>query len=143
LYAHFVVLALHTKPSGRPYGGQLSFLEERSGGMPIVVTEGLEFSPLWYYAPAALRARLFYVSDLAYAQRIADSTNEEIVLRLAPMWPDSIVGFSDFVNLHKTFLLYYVGESANSSLDELLSHKCTVSLESKEGQQLLFRCGCG
>jgi hypothetical protein len=143
LYVNFTSQVLPFQLSGRPYAAQYSFLGERTPALPIVVTEGQEFAPLWYYASAALRSRLYYITDLPFARRTTDTTNEIIMEKLRPMAPQSIVGFDKFVKSHPAFLLYYRGGSANSSLNELLLRKCVVTLESKRGQQLLFRCGCG
>jgi hypothetical protein len=143
LYSYFNYMALSAIPvSGRPYGADLSFLEERAGNSPVVVAEGLIFAPMWYYAPAGLQQRLFYVTDLDYARRTTDTTNENIMLKLKPMAPRSIVPLQQFVAAHNSFFVYYRGGSANSSVDELLSRKCGVALEAKRGIQLLFRCNC-
>jgi hypothetical protein len=143
LYVNFTSQVLPFQLSGRPYAAQYSFLEDRTEALPIVVTEGQEFAPLWYYASATLRSHLYYITDLPYARQMTDTTNEIIMEKLQPMAPQSIVGFDKFVKSHPTFLLYYVGGSANSSLNELLLRKCAVTLESKLSRQLLFRCGCG
>lgn len=139
LYLHFNFAA----PTGAaPYGEEVSFIEHQGGAAPVVVAEGLVFAPLWYYASEGLRSRLFYVTDLAFARRTTDTTNENIMLKLKPMASGSIVGIDEFLSAHKTFLLYYQGASASSSLDELLSRKCDVALERKADGQLLFRCNC-
>jgi hypothetical protein len=109
---------------------------------PIIVAEGLQFVPLWYYAPASLRPKLFYVTDLPFARRTTDTTNENILLLLKPMAPESMVDLNEFITHRKDFLVYYTGESANSSLDDFLVRGCKVELERKLGQQLLFACRC-
>jgi hypothetical protein len=54
------------------------------------------------------------------------------------MAPDAIVGLDGFLTANRSFLLYYVGNSANSSLDALLARHYTVSLQAKRGHELLF-----
>lgn len=139
LYGNF---SFPVPSSAGPYAEEMSFIDHHGGATPVVVTEGLVFVPLWYYAPKGLQSRLFYVTDLTFAHSVTDTTNENIMLKLKPMAPRSVLGIDEFLSLHKEFLLYYQGASANSSLDELLSRKCDVALERKKDSYLLFRCYC-
>ncbi len=124
------------------YEGTLSFLAVTDRKTPIVVAEGLLFAPLRHYAPADLRSRLFYVTDLPTAQRTTDTTNENIMLALRPWAPGAIVDLNEFLGNHRTFFLYYYGFSGNSSLNALVDRKCNVRLFKKSGSELLFWCDC-
>jgi hypothetical protein len=140
-YFNYTVLPLATA-SDDTYRPALDFLSKTDSTLPIVVPEGLLFAPLWHDAPASLRSRLFYLLDMATAEKTTDTTNENIMLRLKPQARDGIMELNEFTGHHKMFLLYYYGVSANSSLESLLKRKCNVMLAEKSGSQLLFRCEC-
>jgi len=55
---------------------------------------GTDFPPLWRYAPPFLKRRLFYVTDLPFARKTTDTTNEIILLKIRPMAPDAIVAWT-------------------------------------------------
>lgn len=140
LSAQFYISALSLGFAGnaRAYDDHPLLLEQNRGRLPIVISEGLIFPPLWRYAPPFLKRRLFYVTDLPFARKTTDTTNEIILLKIRPMAPDAIVGLDGFLTANRSFLLYYVGNSANSSLDALLARHYTVSLQAKRGHELLF-----
>ena len=128
--------------SDESYRGDLDFLAKTDSTLSIVVPEGLLFAPIWYYAPGTLRSRLFYLLDMATAEKTTDTTNENIMVRLRPLMRDQVVDLDNFTRRHSTFLVYYQGGSANSSLDSLLQHNCKLSLSEKSAFRLLFRAEC-
>ncbi len=125
------------------YEETLSFVAAPDSKLPIVVAEGLDFAPLRYYAPAGLRSRLFYVTDLPAAQHTTDATNENIMLALRGWAPEAIVDLHTFLGRYPRFFVYYTGFSGNSSLNVLVDRQCHVSLAKKVGSELLFQCDCG
>ena len=135
-YLWAVTLAFSYK--ARAYDDHPLLLEQNAGRLPIVITEGLLFPTLWRYAPASLKSRLFYITDMPFARNTTDTTNEIILLKIRPMAPDAIVDLDRFLSVNRTFLMYHIGYSANSSLDALLARGYRVRLQAKRGPELLF-----
>jgi len=126
-----------------PYDDIVQLLSNGDTKGPVVVSEGFVFVPLWYYANKSLRDRLFYLTDMETARRTTDTTNENIMLRLASLAPGAIINLDEFISSYKIFCLYYRGASPNSSLDALVDRHCHVTLLRKSGSNLLFQCDCG
>jgi hypothetical protein len=85
-------------------------LHDLGGATPVVVTSGLWYLQLWYYAPPQLRKDLFYLVDPASAVRYTGSDTIDrgyVVLR---RWaPVAAEDYGPFVASHPTFEVYAMG----------------------------------
>jgi Dolichyl-phosphate-mannose-protein mannosyltransferase len=77
---------------------------------PVVITGGLMYLQLWYYAPPALRTHLWYIADPAQSMRYTgtdtiDQGYRVLRDRVALNAPD----YATFVAQHHDFVLYGAG----------------------------------
>lgn len=93
-----------------PLAGRAVLTEALAGPQPVVVTGGLVFLQLWYYAPADLRDRLVYVADPDAALRWTGSdTIDTGLLSLARWAPVRVEPYEPFVAAHPSFVVYRFG----------------------------------
>lgn len=111
-------------------------MRQLEGPEPVVVTGGLVFLQLWYYAPPPLRDRLTYVADPpAAARAIGTDTIDTVLLELRKMAPMSVAPFRDFTATRNSFVVYALG--SGPFLDELRSGGATIAeIGSEAGARL-------
>jgi 4-amino-4-deoxy-L-arabinose transferase-like glycosyltransferase len=89
---------------------------------PVVVTNGVRFLQLWFYAPSETRGRLTYLADEQLAVRhLGSATVDASLMALSRWYPTHLVPFEDFIKRVDAFSVY-----ANGSgwlLDELRSRQ--------------------
>jgi hypothetical protein len=144
-FAHFFLTSvlLSGVPLSVPYGDHLSYVSNSThGDLPIAVAEGLLFVPMRHYSSPPLRDRLFYLTDLATASRTTDTTNENILLAFRDWAPRNILPLEEFISARKRFLVYYIGETGNSTLEALRLRGCRLALLNKEFKRMMFECAC-
>jgi hypothetical protein len=79
------------------------------GDLPIVVANAFDYLPEWWYSPLAVRERLVYLADRAFAIRQTDFLPElSLALdnRYAPM---PVADYAAFIDTHEHFLLLASG----------------------------------
>lgn len=80
------------------------------GPRPVVVTSGLWYLQLWYYAPPELRKNLFYLVDPAAADRYTGSDTIDRGYLILRRWaPVAAEDYDAFVASHRTFEVYAMG----------------------------------
>ena len=97
-------------PFVNPFDARPTLAAEARGSEPVVITGGLMYLQLWYYAPPDLRQHLWYVADPAEALRFtgtdtADRGYQELRRWAAVQAPD----YASFMATHASFLLYGAG----------------------------------
>lgn len=97
-------------PFVSPFDERPALAADARGTEPVVITGGLMYLQLWYYAPADLRQHLWYVADPAAALRLTgtdtlDRGYQELRRWAAVQAPD----YSSFMAAHPSFLLYGAG----------------------------------
>jgi dolichyl-phosphate-mannose-protein mannosyltransferase len=75
--------------------------------LPIVVANGMDYLPLMYAVPPALKARLVALVDMDAARGYTGSDSIELDLELMARYlPLRLYDYDDFVAAHDEFLLY-------------------------------------
>jgi hypothetical protein len=88
--------------------------------LPVVVSSGLTYLPLVYYASPAWKHRFVFVEDSQKALNYAKTDNVDKALRsLVGYFPLEIKGYSEFISSHPSFLLY---EDASPGFEWLPLH---------------------
>jgi hypothetical protein len=97
-------------PWQHPYADRPLLTDWLQGDAPIVITGGVDYLPLWFYAPADARPRALYIADPARQLRdTGTDTSDRGYLALA-RWTDVPVRRLDaFVREHPRFVLYSFG----------------------------------
>jgi hypothetical protein len=77
---------------------------------PVLITGGLVYLQLWYYAPPAMRTHLQYMVHLGAARHFTGSDSiDRGLLNLAKWTPVNIVEPRPFVTAHREFFVYEAG----------------------------------
>lgn len=97
-------------PFVNPFDERPTLAADARGTEAVVITGGLMYLQLWYYAPRDLRQHLWYVADPAEALRFtgtdtADRGYQELRRWAAVQAPD----YASFTATHSSFLLYGAG----------------------------------
>lgn len=128
---------ISTKP-GTPFQENKLLVDGRFGDLPVVVAEGLAYAQFAYYAPPALRSRLFFLTDDSALGRYADPTNE-LLLRSMKGWNIlNVMELERFAGEHSRFFLYYTGGSPEAALADLLARGFNARVRAKSGNQLML-----
>jgi len=99
-------------PAGRthPYAAHPLLADWLRHGDPIVITGGVDYLALWYYAPESARPLALYLVDPAGQLRDTGSdTSDRGYLALMRWTPVSVVPIGEFVRTHRRFWLYSLG----------------------------------
>jgi hypothetical protein len=86
-----------------------ALLVHAPGDLPIVGANAYDFTSEWWYAPPELRQRLVYLYDVPYAVKQPDFVPELSIAADASYLALPTSEFSQFVNTHRHFLLFYSG----------------------------------
>jgi hypothetical protein len=110
-FVQFTGRVLEDRPPWQhPYAERELLTDWLRSGDPIVVTGGVDFLPIWFYAPDGARSRVMYLADPARQLReTGTDTSDRGYLALA-RWTDVPVHRLDgFVREHPRFWLYSFG----------------------------------
>jgi 4-amino-4-deoxy-L-arabinose transferase-like glycosyltransferase len=119
-----LLIAQIRRPIWRPQlAGQAEspLLAEAPVGLPIVVANGLDYAPEWWYAPATLQPRLVYLYDVAYAEQKRDPLAELSLSEGQFYIPMSVQPYAPFLAAHPHFLLLAAGNARLLWLPERLA----------------------
>ena len=76
--------------------------------LPIVISSGIRYLPMAYYAPADANRKLYAVTDprtaIAFTRDKSDSVDRALLV-LRRYFPLQVEDYSDFVSTHREFLL--------------------------------------
>src|SRR5262249_15628079 len=87
----------------------------------VVVTDGVLFLQLWYYAPAEAKSRLLYVASPDLAALYTGVGNIELNLLLLRGWGQiPVVQWEDFAPGRSQVLVYQLAATPGSFLSKLL-----------------------
>jgi len=99
-------------PWPHPYLHRPVLADWLHGDDPLVITCGVDYLALWYYAPPAARARAIYIADPARQLRdTGTDTSDRGYLALARWTPVPAVPLADYITTHRRFWLYSCGRS--------------------------------
>jgi hypothetical protein len=79
---------------------------EAAGTGPIVVSQLIPFTQLFYYAPDNLRSRLHYLIDVSEASRFGDSSTDVALRELRPWTGLPVDDYAAFTSRQSSFLVY-------------------------------------
>jgi hypothetical protein len=89
-----------------PVGDRPLLVAELRGSPPVIVSGAVQFLQLWYYAPADLRRRLWYVADPARAVRyLGSDTADRGYIQLSHWAPIPVRTYQDLID-RRSFTLY-------------------------------------
>jgi hypothetical protein len=108
--------------------------------LPVVVSNGITYVPLVYYASPAWKHRFVFLDDPEKALRYTRTDNVDKALRsFVGYFPIEIQTYSEFVRSHSSFLLY---EDAAPGLEwlplELSRENATMQVVSIEQNRTLY-----
>ncbi len=80
--------------------------------VPVVVSDELEFLPMWYEADSEFRSHLFYLADAKEQVSAWGSDSATLqLLKLSGYAPVQVQNFSEFAQYHRRFLVVSNGEA--------------------------------
>jgi 4-amino-4-deoxy-L-arabinose transferase-like glycosyltransferase len=104
--------SLARRPQGAPDPIQVPSQMATDLNLPLVISNGLVFVPVWYHANDDLKSRLFFLADPQ--EQYAASGNDTTTIQMLTLkdWPKmNIEGFPDFARNHRKFLIYSDGDA--------------------------------
>jgi hypothetical protein len=105
---------------------------------PTVVASSLQFLQFWYYVPAGLKARMWYVADPAEAvERTGSDTFDRGYLALARWTSVPVLNYDTFIAAHRSFRVYQAG--SGWLLEKLAEDGATVEEIGVERGGRLYR----
>ena len=111
--------------------------------LPVVVSDGLEYLPTVYYAPAAPRARLYYIINRDAALALSPSKSDAVDLALAGLRGDSFLQVEDypgFLSRHRQFILVSSGDWYFQWLPaRLMNDGYAIQFVGAENANLIFK----
>jgi hypothetical protein len=108
--------------------------------LPIVLANGLDYAPEWWYAPAPLQARMVYLYDVAYAESQRDALPELSLSEGQFYIPMSVQAYAPFLAAHPHFLLLAAGNSRLLWLPGRLAHEgWSLQPIGRRGSDVLYR----
>jgi hypothetical protein len=109
-------------------------------GVPIVVSDGLQYLPLTRYIGPDLQPDLYAVVDPTSAVEYvgSDAVDRNLQL-LRPYVPLQIVDYADFVSAHRTFLMVSSGERFDWLPTRLVRDGHEVTLVATENGAHIYR----
>jgi len=107
--------------------------------LPIAVADVLAFPPLAHYSPPQVRARLTYLTDVAYVVRGPRFVAEVSLAGDRQLMPGTIVDYGPFVRTHSKFWVYVVSRPETEWLpSRLMSEGWKLECRGRNGQDYLF-----
>src|SRR5262249_44820018 len=122
-----------------PFEGE-SILRRAIERDTVVVTDGVLFLQLWYYAPAEAKSRLLYVASPDLAASYTGVDTIELNLLLLRRWGQiPVVRYEDFAPGRREVLVYQSAGNPGWLLSKLLEDRALVGLEAATRERALFR----
>jgi 4-amino-4-deoxy-L-arabinose transferase-like glycosyltransferase len=143
LVATHLALAQLREPIGkaRPAEQAVSkLLFDVPKGLPIVVANGLDYAPQWWYSPAEVRGRLIYLSDLPYAVKQPEFLPDLSLAIDRSYAPLPIADYHSFIASNSQFLLLCTGHPRFNWISPRLSGEgWHLDVIAKSGQDVLYK----
>jgi hypothetical protein len=109
-----------------------------AGPRPVVVTSGLWYLQLWYYAPPQVRGNLLYLVDEQSELRYTGTdTLDRGYLTLRGWAPINVENYATFVAAHHEFEVYAMG--SGWLLDQLRADGATIHGDGNEQGIAFYR----
>jgi hypothetical protein len=125
-------------PFVHPVQSRPLFMQSLQTHDPLVVSSGLWFLQLWYYATPDQRARLLYIGDPALARELTGSdTLDRGYLGLSTITGIRVSSYRDFTASHPDFFIYSVG--SHWLPDKLRHDRADIEEIAREPGGVLFR----
>jgi hypothetical protein len=106
----------------------------------VVVTDGILFLQLWYYAPFAAKTHLLYVASPDLAAMYTGVDTIELNLLLLRRWGQiPVVRYEDFAPDRREILVYQSAGNPGWLLSKLSQDGALVSLETGTRERALLR----
>ncbi len=87
--------------------------QHAASGIPIVISSGLRYLPMTYYAPAGSTRKLYAVTDPPMAVKLVGTDSVDIaLLALRRYFPLRVEDYESFVSMHREFLVVFGNEDA-------------------------------
>jgi hypothetical protein len=106
----------------------------------VVLTDGLLFLKLWYYAPEDVKQRLVYLADpdAAVAHGGWPTLDGELLYlrRHRPIW---VAKYGEFVKRRKQFLIYFDAERPAWQLSQILADGGVLEIVQRNETRSLMR----
>jgi len=97
-------------PWPNPYQHRPLLADWLRGEDPIVISCGVDYLALWYYAPPSARSRAIYIADPATQLKATGTdTSDRGYLALARWTPVPVVPLAGFISTHRRFWFYSCG----------------------------------
>ncbi|MCI0602245.1 glycosyltransferase family 39 protein [bacterium] len=133
------------KEDASSYQRTVQFLQHNAETeIPIVSWFVHPAQQVWYYGPADLAGRLFYLADPEASLRyLGHDTIDRGMLNLKPWFPiKNVQPYERFTQIHKSFLLYYCSWEEdwrwNWIVSRLLADHFKIEMKMRQGDQFLF-----
>jgi hypothetical protein len=125
-------------PFVHPVQSRPLFMQSLQTHDPLVVSSGLWFLQLWYYATPDQRARLLYIGDPALARELTGSdTLDRGYVGLSAIAGIHVSSYRDFTASHRDFYVYSVG--SHWLPDKLRHDRSDIEEIAREPGGVLFR----
>ena len=106
---------------------------------PIVVSSGLQYVPMFYYASAAIRARLHALADPEAAVKFAGTDSVDVgLLALRRYFPVQVAPYKDFAGQYPEFLLVSNSGMFDWWPDRFVAEGHTLQLVAVSGQDKIY-----
>jgi hypothetical protein len=115
-------------------------IERGNPSEPIVVTNGMDFVPLAYYAPQSTTKRLVALVDPESARQHSGTDSIELdLLVLQKYMPITVKSYEEFELAHDRFLLYATPGHGEWWKERLLRDGLTLTTIAADGSRVLYR----
>ena len=85
--------------------------QHATSGLPIVISSGLRYLPMAYYAPADSTRKLYAVTDPPTAVKLVGTDSVDLaLLALRRYFPLRVEDYESFVSMHREFLVVFGNE---------------------------------
>jgi hypothetical protein len=82
--------------------------------LPLVISDGLVYLPMWYNANHESKSRLFFLADPQEQVSVAGTdTSTLLLMTLKDYAPVNVMSFPEFAQQHRKFLLFSNGDDAD------------------------------
>ena len=99
-------------PLDRKYSVQPPMEVASKMGIPVVVSNGLLFLPIWYAGNDQVKSQLYFLDEPEEQYRATGSDTWTLLLRMLPDYiPIHVQKFSEFGGSHRKFLIYSSGDA--------------------------------
>jgi len=136
-------------PAWQPKAGQ--YLVQSNPGqpdadLPLAVSNSESFLQIWYYLPAPVRARAYFLADPVMAANITGTdTVDQGLLRLRKVVSLNVVPYKEFLEAHRRFKVLAPGENLHWNewlIQQLRRDGCRLTVLETDGKSHLFLSEC-